>query len=77
MFNVVCSCFQVLWPGGMFFLKVGTPQIISSGSEIDQKPSQIISRFGGSKITKSGSGSFEQQLEASRRASDVKKLLFG
>lgn len=34
-----------------------------------------MSQFGGSKVGKPGS--FEQQLEAARRASDLKKLLFG
>ncbi|TKY59137.1 Sorting nexin-16 [Spatholobus suberectus] len=66
---------DVLWPGGTFFLRVGSPQTISSDS--DQKPSQTMSRSGGSNITKSESGSFKQELEAARRASDIKKLLFG
>ncbi|XP_052730530.1 uncharacterized protein LOC108344487 isoform X2 [Vigna angularis] len=65
---------DVLWPGGTFFLRVGTPRTISSDS--DEIPSQTKSRSGGSNITKSESGSFEQQLEAARRASDIKKLLF-
>ncbi|XP_061373422.1 uncharacterized protein LOC133315776 [Gastrolobium bilobum] len=67
-------CVQdVLWPGGAFFLRVGTPQISSSGS--DQKP-PTIRGSGGSNITKSQLGSFEEELEAARRASDIKKLLF-
>ncbi|XP_020232783.1 uncharacterized protein LOC109813079 isoform X1 [Cajanus cajan] len=65
---------NVLWPDGTFFLRVETPRIISSDS--DQKPFQTMSRSGGSNITKSESGSFEQELEAARRASDIKKLLF-
>lgn len=69
------SCFQVLWPGGTFFLRVGPPRIISSDS--DQKPFQTMSRSGGSNIRKSESGLFEQELQAARRASDIKKLLFG
>ncbi|KAL3011308.1 hypothetical protein AAZX31_07G192200 [Glycine max] len=64
---------DVLWPGGTFFLRVGTPQIISDS---DKKPSPTMSRSGGNNITKSESGSFEQELEAARRASDIKKLLF-
>ncbi|KAH1261393.1 hypothetical protein GmHk_02G004269 [Glycine max] len=64
---------DVLWPGGTFFLRVGTPQIISDS---DKKSSPTMSRSGGSNITKSESGSFEQELEAARRASDIKKLLF-
>lgn len=69
------SCFQVLWPGGTFFLKIRTPQILNDDN--DQKPSQTASGTGGHNITKHESGSFEQQLEAARRASDIKKLLFG
>ncbi|MED6109076.1 hypothetical protein PIB30_030290 [Stylosanthes scabra] len=65
---------DILWPGGTFFLRVEAPQIFSSG--IDQKPSQTTNRSGGTNLTKHGSGSFEQELEASRRANDVKKLLF-
>lgn len=48
---------------------------------MDQKPLrsplQTLSEFGGGKIGKSLSCSFEEQLEAARRASDLKKLLFG
>lgn len=58
----------------MFFLRVDTPQIISGS---DQKPSPTVSGSQGSNIMKHESGSFEQQLEAARRASDIKKLLFG
>ncbi|CAJ1939355.1 unnamed protein product [Sphenostylis stenocarpa] len=65
---------EALWPGGTFFLRVGTPQKINSDS--DQTPSQTTSSSGGSNLMKSESGSFEQQLEAARRASDIKKLLF-
>ncbi|KAI4295607.1 hypothetical protein L6164_035633 [Bauhinia variegata] len=67
---------DVLWPGGTFFLKVGTPQVVIGGGGIDQNHFQKVNEHGGSKISKSGSGSFEQQLEAARRASDVKKMLF-
>lgn len=61
--------FQVLWPNGTFFLRVGNAQ---DGNE---NPFQNISQLGGSKADKPGS--FEQQLEAARRASDIKKMLFG
>ncbi|XP_061376324.1 uncharacterized protein LOC133318351 [Gastrolobium bilobum] len=67
---------DILWPGGTFFLRVQTPQVLIGGSVIDQKPLQTTSVSGGSKIAKSESGSFEQQLQAARRASDLKKLLF-
>lgn len=68
---------QILWPGGTFFLKVQTPEVLIGGSAYDQKPLPTINESSGARITKSQSGSFEQQLEAARRASDVKKLLFG
>ncbi|OIW17347.1 hypothetical protein TanjilG_22459 [Lupinus angustifolius] len=67
---------DILWPGGTFFVRLRAPQVLSGGSGIDQKL-QTLSESGGIKMAKSGSGSFEQQLEAARRASDVKKLLFG
>ncbi|XP_019420547.1 PREDICTED: uncharacterized protein LOC109330697 isoform X5 [Lupinus angustifolius] len=66
---------DILWPGGTFFVRLRAPQVLSGGSGIDQKL-QTLSESGGIKMAKSGSGSFEQQLEAARRASDVKKLLF-
>ncbi|QCD89392.1 hypothetical protein DEO72_LG4g336 [Vigna unguiculata] len=68
---------DILWPGGTFFLRIQTPQVfIGGGSAYDQKPLPSISESGGSKMTKSQSGSFELQLEAIRRASDLKKFLF-
>jgi sorting nexin-13 len=63
--------FQVLWPDGTFFIKLGNAQSNDDETEPNQKPFQTTTRFGGSKI------SFEQQLEAARRASEVKKILFG
>ncbi|XP_068321922.1 uncharacterized protein [Pyrus communis] len=57
-----------LWPNGTFFLRVGNVQ------DGNQNPLQNISQFGGSKAGKQGS--FEHQLEAARRASDIKKMLF-
>ncbi|KAG5076163.1 hypothetical protein JHK82_054858 [Glycine max] len=66
---------DILWPGGKFFLRVQTPQVLIGGSACDQKSSATISESGGSSIPKSQSGSFEQQLEATRRASELKKLL--
>jgi len=74
MFHVLWLFFQVLWPGGTFFLRVGTPQMRSRNG--DQMHSQTTNLSGGSNVTKSDS-SFEEQLEAARRASDIKKLLFG
>ncbi|XP_029129239.1 uncharacterized protein LOC109808497 isoform X3 [Cajanus cajan] len=68
---------DILWPGGKFFLRVQTPQVLISSSLLDHKPLSTISESDGPRISKSQSGSFEQQLEAARRASDLKKLLFG
>lgn len=59
---------QVLWPNGTFFIQLRNAQ-----SEDDSE--SITSRTDGSKIPKPGS--FELQLEAARRASDVKKMLLG
>ncbi|CAJ1932700.1 unnamed protein product [Sphenostylis stenocarpa] len=67
---------DILWPGGTFFLRVQTPQVLIGGSACDQKPLPSIIESVGSRLSKSQSGSFELQLEAARRASDVKKLLF-
>ncbi|GMY05922.1 sorting nexin-16 [Fagus crenata] len=61
---------DVLWPDGTFFIKLGNAQSNDDETEPNQKPFQTTTRFGGSKI------SFEQQLEAARRASEVKKMLF-
>lgn len=73
---MLCGCiFQFLWPGGTFFLRIGTLQMTNGGS--DQKSSQTVSGSEVRNITKHESGSFEQQLEAARRESDIKKLLFG
>ena len=66
---------QVLWPGGTFFTKIGNIQSKFDNSHPNQTPSQNFSQFGGSNVSKPGS--FEQQLEATRRASDIKKMLFG
>ncbi|KAG7022432.1 Sorting nexin-16 [Cucurbita argyrosperma subsp. argyrosperma] len=59
---------DVLWPNGTFFIQLRNAQ-----SEDDSE--SITSRTDGSKIPKPGS--FELQLEAARRASDVKKMLLG
>lgn len=64
--------FQVLWPGGTFFTRVGNIQT-KDNAQPDLKSFQ--SQLGGNKDLKPGS--FEEQLEAARRASDVKKMLFG
>ncbi|KAM1760352.1 hypothetical protein COP1_003176 [Malus domestica] len=59
---------DVLWPNGTFFLRIGNVQ------DDNQNPLHNASHLGGRKAAKPGS--FEQQLEAARRASDIKKMLF-
>ncbi|XP_071691773.1 uncharacterized protein [Rutidosis leptorrhynchoides] len=60
---------DVLWPEGVFFTKART------APQSDQEESPLAaSHSSGSKINKQGS--FEEQLEASRRASDIKKMIF-
>ncbi|KAL3621192.1 hypothetical protein CASFOL_036104 [Castilleja foliolosa] len=54
---------DVLWPDGTFFLRL--------------RAQNQLNDCEGSQQTKAAqSGSFEQQLEAARRASDVKKMIF-
>ncbi|XP_062092348.1 uncharacterized protein LOC133798155 [Humulus lupulus] len=65
---------DVLWPDGTFFLKVGNGRDKEENAESDLKCFQNINQIGTSKVSKPGS--FEAQLEAARRASDVKKMLF-
>ncbi|KAL2347860.1 hypothetical protein Fmac_001860 [Flemingia macrophylla] len=67
---------DILWPGGTLFLRVQTPEVLIGSGLFDHKALPTISESGVPQISKSQSGSFEQQLEAARRASDVKKLLF-
>jgi sorting nexin-13 len=65
---------DVLWPDGTFFLKVGNARDKEENAESDLKCSQNVNQIGANKVSKPGS--FEAQLEAARRASDVKKMLF-
>ncbi|XP_019252042.1 PREDICTED: uncharacterized protein LOC109230955 [Nicotiana attenuata] len=61
---------DVLWPNGIFFIKLRNPVEINN-----REPNQGTTRQPvGSKVSKAGS--FEEQLEATRRASDVKKMLY-
>ncbi|KAG2705531.1 hypothetical protein I3760_05G058700 [Carya illinoinensis] len=64
----------VLWPDGTFFRRVENAQSNDNDSEANKKPLQTTNQFGGNKV--SALVSFEQQFEATRRASDVKKMLF-
>lgn len=75
LFFLIIAFFQVLWPGGTFFTRVGNIQTKDDVAQPDLRSFQAVSQLGGSKISKPGS--FEEQLEAARRASDVKKMLFG
>ncbi|KAL8189114.1 hypothetical protein R6Q57_029375 [Mikania cordata] len=60
---------DVLWPEGVFFTRVNTQN--RNGSQSDQDSPIATSHSSGSK-----QGLFEEQLEAARRASDVKKMIF-
>ncbi|KAI3774756.1 hypothetical protein L1987_49318 [Smallanthus sonchifolius] len=63
---------DVLWPDGIFFTRVNTQN--RNGSQSDQDSPLATSRSSGSKANKQGL--FEEQLEAARRASDVRKMIF-
>ncbi|GFP85448.1 sorting nexin-16 [Phtheirospermum japonicum] len=63
---------DILWPDGTFFLTLRIQGKVKGGSEANQ--GLQTSKQGGKRFTKPGS--FEQQLEASRRASDVKNMIF-
>ncbi|XP_042060819.1 uncharacterized protein LOC121805099 isoform X1 [Salvia splendens] len=62
---------DILWPEGTFFLRLRAQQ---NNLETTQKSQQTTKQAGGMRATQSGS--FEQQLEAARRASFVKNTLF-
>lgn len=61
---------QLLWPNGTFFTRV-------EGYQPKMQQTQSQGHFGGRQSAESASQLFESQLEASRRANDVKKLLLG
>ncbi|OVA15447.1 Phox homologous domain [Macleaya cordata] len=65
---------DVLWPDGTFFIKFGSRGNMDDIT-LDQKLAQATSSLAGNKISKPGS--FEMQLEAARRASDIKKMMLG
>ncbi|KAJ6716689.1 PX SERINE/THREONINE KINASE PXK [Salix koriyanagi] len=64
---------DILWPDGIFFTRTGSAQSKADNDQPNPKPFQI-NQLGGSKV--SNKGLFEEQLEAARRASDIKKMLF-
>lgn len=69
-------CCQILWPNGEFFISLrSTPGEVDDGAQPGERSVNMTGKFGGSKGSKPGS--FELQLEASRRASYIKKMLFG
>ncbi|XP_011092902.2 uncharacterized protein LOC105172973 [Sesamum indicum] len=63
---------DVLWPGGTFFMTMRIQKKLS-GTQANQG-SQTTEQQGGKTVTQPES--FEQQLEAARRASHVKKIIF-
>ncbi|KAK3118459.1 hypothetical protein QOZ80_9BG0699390 [Eleusine coracana subsp. coracana] len=66
---------DTLWPNGTFFTKLdGYKGHEGASSQFDNKPSGTANQAGNKK---NGASSFELQLEASRNASEVKKLLLG
>ncbi|KAJ4962267.1 hypothetical protein NE237_022206 [Protea cynaroides] len=66
---------DVLWPNGTFFLKLDNIQGDIGDSHFIQKREETANSLTGNRI--SGPGSFESQLEAARRASDIKKMILG
>ncbi|KAG5548057.1 hypothetical protein RHGRI_013676 [Rhododendron griersonianum] len=62
---------DVLWPDGTFFLRLRT-QSENDAPQPNQRSFQTTNRSSNVSIP----GSFEQRLEAARRASDVKKMIF-
>ncbi|XP_057497170.1 uncharacterized protein LOC130781836 isoform X1 [Actinidia eriantha] len=62
---------NVLWPDGIFFLRLRT-QSKMDDCQPDQRSFETTSQ----RSQVSNPGSFEQQLEAARRASDIKKMIF-
>ncbi|WCJ33796.1 Phox-associated domain Phox-like Sorting nexin C-terminal [Euphorbia peplus] len=66
---------DILWPDGVFFTRVRVGQGKGDDANLNPVPFQM-NQLGANKVYKQVSGSFEEQLEAARRASDIKKMLF-
>ncbi|XP_073312431.1 uncharacterized protein [Primulina huaijiensis] len=64
---------NVLWPDGTFFLRLHTQSLLND-SQTNQGSWQNTRKQSGRRVAQPGS--FEQQLEAARRASDLKKMIF-
>ncbi|KAJ8763565.1 hypothetical protein K2173_002448 [Erythroxylum novogranatense] len=62
-----------LWPDGTFFTRVGATQENLGDTQLNLAPFQICQYTN----SRASNVSFEEQLEASRRANDIKKMLFG
>ncbi|XP_057965277.1 LOW QUALITY PROTEIN: uncharacterized protein LOC131155848 [Malania oleifera] len=65
---------DVLWPNGTFLLKLENSRSNIDDTEHTQRTRHSTNRSAGREASKLSS--FELQLEASRRASDVKKMIF-
>ncbi|XP_071726163.1 uncharacterized protein [Rutidosis leptorrhynchoides] len=63
---------NILWPGGIFFTKQRTTQTDSSELNEGSSPTPSSNK----NKNNNNKGSFEEQLEAARRASDIKKMIF-
>ncbi|KAL7246792.1 hypothetical protein ACSBR2_001824 [Camellia fascicularis] len=61
---------DVLWPDGTFFMRLNTQSQMN-----DCQPNQTSFQTTSRHTKASKPGSFEEQLEAARRASDVKKII--
>lgn len=66
---------DILWPNGTFFIKFRSSQEKADEIDFSQKSAENRSQRYSDKV--GGSSSFEFQLEAARRASDVKKMILG
>ncbi|KAF0915898.1 hypothetical protein E2562_000542 [Oryza meyeriana var. granulata] len=66
---------DTLWPNGIFFTRLDGYQGNAGPSQFDKHPSGSANQAIGNR--KDSASSFEHQLEASRNASEVKKLLLG
>lgn len=62
---------QVLWPDGTFFVRLNAQ---NETDEFQSYEGSFQTTNRGSKVSQPGT--FELQLEAARRASDVKKMIF-
>ncbi|KAF9600583.1 hypothetical protein IFM89_010069 [Coptis chinensis] len=64
---------DVLWPNGTFFLKLEISQKKMGEKQFDHSTLKYVDSLPGNQVSKPGS--FELELEAVRRASNVKKMI--